>query len=119
MYCDDMNVDSTQMKGQENGSCLVDNNSTMDYSHMQSKKKKSPLRLGKKIYEFYNAPIVKFWFYTVSLEFSTCSRILLHLLKIIEVFELEPFVHLKIYCFSEWLPVNGLKPLSHLFVRSN
>lgn len=89
------------MKGQENGSCLVDNNSTMDYSHMQSKKKKSPLRLGKKIYEFYNAPIVKFWFYTVSLEFSTCSRILLHLLKIIEVFELEPFVHLKIYCFSE------------------
>lgn len=61
-----MNVDSTQMKGQENGSCLVDNNSTMDYSHMQSKKKKSPLRLGKKIYEFYNAPIVKFWFYTLT-----------------------------------------------------
>lgn len=22
--------------------------------------------LGRKIYEFYNAPIVKFWFYTVS-----------------------------------------------------
>lgn len=71
MYCDDMNIDSTQIKGQENGSCLVDTSSTMDYSHMQNKKKKSPLRLGKKIYEFYNAPIVKFWFYTVSLEFGT------------------------------------------------
>lgn len=101
MYCDDMNVDSAQMKGQENGSCLVDNNSTMDYSHMQSKKKKSPLRLGKKIYEFYNAPIVKFWFYTVSLEFGTYSRICVLLLKIIEVSELESFVHLIIYRFSE------------------
>lgn len=76
MYCDDMNMDSTQIKGQENGSCLVDTSSTMDYSHMQNKKKKSPLRLGKKIYEFYNAPIVKFWFYTVSLEFGTWGRIL-------------------------------------------
>lgn len=66
MYCDDMNMDSTQIKGQENGSCLVDTSSTMDYSHMQNKKKKSPLRLGKKIYEFYNAPIVKFWFYTLT-----------------------------------------------------
>lgn len=66
MYCDDMNIDSTQIKGQENGSCLVDTSSTMDYSHMQNKKKKSPLRLGKKIYEFYNAPIVKFWFYTLT-----------------------------------------------------
>lgn len=67
MYCDEINMESTpQIKAQENGSCPVDNNSTLDYSHMQNKKKKSPLRLGKKIYEFYNAPIVKFWFYTVS-----------------------------------------------------
>nr|XP_022329694.1 transient receptor potential cation channel subfamily M member 1-like isoform X4 [Crassostrea virginica] len=67
MYCDEINMESTpQIKAQENGSCPVDNNSTLDYSHMQNKKKKSPLRLGKKIYEFYNAPIVKFWFYTMT-----------------------------------------------------
>lgn len=68
MYCDDINVETSQMKVQENGNCPVDNNSTLDYSHMQNKKKKSPLRLGKKIYEFYNAPITKFWFYTVSVQ---------------------------------------------------
>ncbi|XP_048733275.2 transient receptor potential cation channel subfamily M member 1-like isoform X2 [Ostrea edulis] len=66
MYCDDINVETSQMKVQENGNCPVDNNSTLDYSHMQNKKKKSPLRLGKKIYEFYNAPITKFWFYTMT-----------------------------------------------------
>ncbi|XP_064607878.1 transient receptor potential cation channel subfamily M member 3-like isoform X2 [Liolophura sinensis] len=31
-----------------------------------NKKKKSPLRLGKKIYEFYNAPITKFWAHTMA-----------------------------------------------------
>lgn len=30
-------------------------------------KKQNSLPIGTKIYEFYNAPIVKFWFYTVSL----------------------------------------------------
>uniref|UniRef100_A0A8C4W8N9 Transient receptor potential cation channel subfamily M member 3 n=1 Tax=Gopherus evgoodei TaxID=1825980 RepID=A0A8C4W8N9_9SAUR len=29
-------------------------------------KKQRSLPIGKKIYEFYNAPIVKFWFYTIS-----------------------------------------------------
>lgn len=29
-------------------------------------KKQKSLPIGTKIYEFYNAPIVKFWFYTVS-----------------------------------------------------
>ncbi|XP_061172975.1 transient receptor potential cation channel subfamily M member 3-like isoform X2 [Saccostrea echinata] len=66
MFCDDMNVETAQIKVQENGSCPVDNNSTLEYSQLQSKKKKSPLRLGKKIYEFYNSPITKFWFYTMT-----------------------------------------------------
>uniref|UniRef100_A0A8C3YAM1 Transient receptor potential cation channel subfamily M member 1 n=1 Tax=Catharus ustulatus TaxID=91951 RepID=A0A8C3YAM1_CATUS len=30
------------------------------------KKKQQSLPIGTKIYEFYNAPIVKFWFYTIS-----------------------------------------------------
>uniref|UniRef100_A0A8C6J121 Transient receptor potential cation channel subfamily M member 3 n=1 Tax=Melopsittacus undulatus TaxID=13146 RepID=A0A8C6J121_MELUD len=30
------------------------------------KKKQKSLPIGTKIYEFYNAPIVKFWFYTIS-----------------------------------------------------
>ena len=28
--------------------------------------KRSPLRMGKKIYEFYTAPVTKFWAHTVS-----------------------------------------------------
>lgn len=32
---------------------------------MTFKKKTSPLKLGKKIYEFYTAPITKFWAHTV------------------------------------------------------
>ncbi|XP_062571913.1 transient receptor potential cation channel subfamily M member 3-like [Saccostrea cucullata] len=67
MFCDDMTMETAQInKVQENGSCPADNNSALEYSHLQSKKKKSPLRLGKKIYEFYNSPITKFWFYTMT-----------------------------------------------------
>ena len=47
----------------ENGTVLPDQNF---FSNHVYKKKKSPLRLGKKIYEFYNAPITKFWANTVS-----------------------------------------------------
>ena len=56
---------SQQMSGKENGFVNCDNSSYEYSSSPQYKKKKSPLRLGKKIYEFYNAPITKFWFYTV------------------------------------------------------
>jgi len=46
----DTNVDTGSRKGdEENGN-----------------KKQKSLPIGTKIYEFYNAPIVKFWFYTVS-----------------------------------------------------
>uniref|UniRef100_A0A8B9CDL3 Transient receptor potential cation channel subfamily M member 3 n=1 Tax=Anser brachyrhynchus TaxID=132585 RepID=A0A8B9CDL3_9AVES len=46
----DANVDTGSRKGdEENGN-----------------KKQNSLPIGTKIYEFYNAPIVKFWFYTIS-----------------------------------------------------
>ncbi|KAI1235059.1 hypothetical protein IHE44_0002690 [Lamprotornis superbus] len=46
----DANADTGSRKGdEENG-----------------KKKQQSLPIGTKIYEFYNAPIVKFWFYTIS-----------------------------------------------------
>ncbi|XP_032846079.2 transient receptor potential cation channel subfamily M member 1 isoform X6 [Tyto alba] len=46
----DANVDTGSRKGdEENGN-----------------KKQKSLPIGTKIYEFYNAPIVKFWFYTIS-----------------------------------------------------
>lgn len=32
----------------------------------KAKNKRKPLKLGKKIYEFYGAPITKFWGHTVS-----------------------------------------------------
>ncbi|XP_059155365.1 transient receptor potential cation channel subfamily M member 3-like isoform X3 [Physella acuta] len=35
------------------------------FSHMPFRKKKSPLRMGKKVYEFYNAPITKFWAHAI------------------------------------------------------
>ena len=39
---------------------------TSIFSHMPFRKKKSPLRMGKRVYEFYNAPITKFWAHAVS-----------------------------------------------------
>lgn len=56
-------VQTTQTgPGRENGNVI---NDTSFFSNHVYKKKKSPLRLGKKIYEFYNAPITKFWASTV------------------------------------------------------
>lgn len=39
--------------------------STM-FAQMPFRKKKSPLRMGKRVYEFYNAPVTKFWAHAVS-----------------------------------------------------
>lgn len=36
------------------------------FDESYAEKKPTPLRLGKKVYEFYTAPITKFWMYTVS-----------------------------------------------------
>lgn len=49
--------------------------SNLDQSTFPDKplKKKSPLRPGKKLYEFYNAPITKFWAHTISyMTFLAC-----------------------------------------------
>ena len=56
---------AAQINIKENGNLPGDNSM---YSNHVYKKKKSPLRLGKKIYEFYNAPITKFWAHTVSVK---------------------------------------------------
>ena len=42
-------------------------------SNPVTSQKKSPLRLGKKIYEFYTAPITKFWMHTVCIFASVLS----------------------------------------------
>ncbi|XP_055889921.1 transient receptor potential cation channel subfamily M member 3-like isoform X5 [Biomphalaria glabrata] len=54
----------------ENGTLgsMDGSNSAVDntiFSHMPFRKKKSPLRMGKKVYEFYNAPITKFWAHAI------------------------------------------------------
>lgn len=49
------------MLGRSNG----ESSRKKDEEEVQSRHRLIPL--GRKIYEFYNAPIVKFWFYTVSL----------------------------------------------------
>ena len=35
-------------------------------SQLLKRKKKSSLKIGKKLYEFYTAPIAKFWSYTIA-----------------------------------------------------
>jgi hypothetical protein len=49
------------MLGRNNG----ESSRKKDEEEAQSRHRLIPL--GRKIYEFYNAPIVKFWFYTVSI----------------------------------------------------
>lgn len=49
------------MLGRNNG----ESSRKKDEEEVQSRHRLIPL--GRKIYEFYNAPIVKFWFYTVSI----------------------------------------------------
>ncbi|XP_074773771.1 transient receptor potential cation channel subfamily M member 1 isoform X9 [Athene noctua] len=52
-------------KEEENVDANVDGGSRKGDEENGNKKQKS-LPIGTKIYEFYNAPIVKFWFYTIS-----------------------------------------------------
>ncbi|XP_068000093.1 transient receptor potential cation channel subfamily M member 1 isoform X5 [Melanerpes formicivorus] len=52
-------------KEEENADANADTGSRKGDEENGKKKQKS-LPIGTKIYEFYNAPIVKFWFYTIS-----------------------------------------------------
>ena len=47
--------------GTANGNLMYD----LNVAFRNFEKKNSPLRLGKKIYEFYTAPVTKFWLHTV------------------------------------------------------
>ncbi|XP_070203392.1 transient receptor potential cation channel subfamily M member 3-like [Littorina saxatilis] len=49
----------------ENGTVPLDLNNVYATGGIY-KRKKSQLRMGKKIYEFYNAPVTKFWLHTIS-----------------------------------------------------
>ena len=60
----------------ENGTLSLDANATSTMGSTY-KRKKSQLRMGKKIYEFYNAPVTKFWLHTVS--FNKRSYLLPHM----------------------------------------
>ncbi|KAK7496878.1 hypothetical protein BaRGS_00011858 [Batillaria attramentaria] len=53
---------ATQIPKSENGTVPVDTTAT---SSSMFKRKKSQLKMGKKIYEFYNAPVTKFWLHTI------------------------------------------------------
>ena len=60
-----MNTLGSSNTKSENGTLPLDVTgvSTMGSAN---KRRKSQLRMGKKIYEFYNAPVTKFWLHTVS-----------------------------------------------------
>ena len=60
-----MNTISSNVKGEVNGTLPLDT-TTVSAVGSSSKRKKSQLRMGKKVYEFYNAPVTKFWLHTVS-----------------------------------------------------
>lgn len=56
---------------QENGKVVVEDGQSnpllqYPYDHHELKKEERPLKLRKKLYEFYTAPISKFWGHSVS-----------------------------------------------------
>ncbi|KAM6170296.1 transient receptor potential cation channel subfamily M member 3 isoform 20-T20 [Rhynchocyon petersi] len=57
---DEEDMELTAMLGRSNG----ESSRKKDEEEVQSRHRLIPL--GRKIYEFYNAPIVKFWFYTLA-----------------------------------------------------
>lgn len=57
------------------GKVTTETSRKKDVEEVQSRHRLIPM--GRKIYEFYNAPIVKFWFHTVSVGLSNTSHILL------------------------------------------
>lgn len=57
---------STRVSKVENGKVFPFEVS-LDSEKGKMKNKQKPLKLGKKIYEFYGAPITKFWGHTVSI----------------------------------------------------
>lgn len=53
------------------GKVTTETSRKKDVEEVQNRHRLIPM--GRKIYEFYNAPIVKFWFHTVSVSFSNTT----------------------------------------------
>lgn len=53
------------------GKVTTETSRKKDVEEVQNRHRLIPM--GRKIYEFYNAPIVKFWFHTVSVGFSNTT----------------------------------------------
>lgn len=60
------------------GKVTTETSRKKDVEEVQNRHRLIPM--GRKIYEFYNAPIVKFWFHTVSVSFSNTTYMLSFLL---------------------------------------
>ncbi|MEQ2181774.1 Transient receptor putative cation channel subfamily M member 3 [Goodea atripinnis] len=56
------------------GKVTTETSRKKDVEEVQSRHRLIPM--GRKIYEFYNAPIVKFWFHTVSILMSEPGKLL-------------------------------------------
>ena len=52
----------------ENGTLPQDTSILSAAGNTSYRRKNSQLKMGKKIYEFYNAPVTKFWLHTVGEE---------------------------------------------------
>ena len=57
-----------------NGNIMSDINLAFREHFHNFEKKNSTLRLGKKIYEFYTAPVSKFWVHSVSVGVVSASK---------------------------------------------
>ena len=55
------------------GKVTTETSRKKDVEEVQNRHRLIPM--GRKIYEFYNAPIVKFWFHTVSVGLSNATYI--------------------------------------------
>lgn len=55
------------------GKVTTETSRKKDVEEVQSRHRLIPM--GRKIYEFYNAPIVKFWFHTVGVSYSNTAYI--------------------------------------------
>lgn len=60
------------------GKVTTETSRKKDVEEVQNRHRLIPM--GRKIYEFYNAPIVKFWFHTVSVSISNTSYKVIFLL---------------------------------------
>uniref|UniRef100_A0A8D0FVD9 Transient receptor potential cation channel subfamily M member 1 n=1 Tax=Strix occidentalis caurina TaxID=311401 RepID=A0A8D0FVD9_STROC len=58
--------DYSYQTSRENEEVLISQERSRKGDEENENKKQKSLPIGTKIYEFYNAPIVKFWFYTIS-----------------------------------------------------